>query len=130
MNLRDRAHRTYAHSSASFLTYFYPSSWLDPEPYQDPGNSTWGRRGSTAHVEPHDAIGPNQGGPVEGGKKRKKSWHLNKKIRKMAKLEVSDAFEMRGKFIVGMLVVLGLASVGLWMALKWAFVSLWHMLSR
>jgi hypothetical protein len=68
--------------------------------------------------------------PTEGGKKSKRSWHLNKKIRKMAKLEVSDAFEMRGRVIVFMLVMMALASVGLWMSGKWALASLWHVISR
>jgi hypothetical protein len=129
VNLRDRAHRTYAHSSASFLTYLYPSTWLDLEPYQDPDDATWGRGASTAHVEPNDAIGPKPSvPPVEGGKKRKKSWHLNKKIRKMAKLEIGDALEMRGKVIVGMLAVMGLVSMVLWMSAKWLMAFLWHAL--
>lgn len=80
-------------------------------------------------MEPHDAIGPNQGEPVEG-KKRKKSWHLNKKIRKMAKLEVSDAFELRGRVIVGMLVVTILAFGGLWMGVRWLLQLLSHVMHR
>jgi hypothetical protein len=131
VNIRDRANRTYSHSGTSFLAYLYPSSWLDPEPYQDPDNSTWGRKGATTHVEPSDAISPKSSvSPTEGGKKSKRSWHLNKKIRKMAKLEVSDAFEMRGRVIVVMLVMMALASVGLWMSGKWALASLWHVISR
>jgi hypothetical protein len=42
----------------------------------------------------------------------------------MAKLEIGDALEMRGRMIVVMLVVLGLACGMLWMGVKWAFVSM------
>jgi hypothetical protein len=114
----------------SLLTYLAPSSWLDPEPYQDPDDSTWGRRGTTGHFEPHDAIGPR---PDEQGeekpnkrkkkKKKRKSWHLNRKIRKIAKLEIGDALEMRGRMIVVMFIVLGLACGMLWMGAKWVIVS-------
>jgi hypothetical protein len=125
VNLRDRAKRTYAHSSTSFVTYLYPSSWLDPEPYQDPDDSSWGRRGVTTHVEPNEAISPKGAGQAETKtKKQKKSWHLNKKIRKVAKLEVSDAFEMRGRVIAGMLVMMALGSIALWMGVKWMVVAL------
>jgi hypothetical protein len=131
VNLRDRAQRTYAHSSSSFLTYLYPSRWLDPEPYQDPSDSSWGRRGATTHVEPNDAIGPKDGEQAESRRKReKKSWHLNKKIRQVAKLEVSDAFEMRGRVIAGMVVMMALASVVLWMSVKWMLVALASSLSK
>jgi hypothetical protein len=123
VNLRDRVHRTYSHSSTSFLTYLYPSSWLDLEPYQDPDDSRWCRRGQGAHVEPSDAISPKQSEPNESGSQKRRSWHLNKKIRKVAKLEISDAFELRGKFIVGMLAMMAFGSVGLWMVTKWLLVS-------
>jgi len=63
---------------------------------------------------------------MEGGHKRKQSWHLNKKIRKMARLEVGDALEMRGRFILGMFVMMGLASVGLWVGVKWVVKAFWH----
>lgn len=103
----------------------YPSRWLDIEPYQDPGNSSWGRGGAATHVEPNDAIGPKQGDQSKGAThKRKKSWHLNKKIRKVAKLEVSDAFEMRGRVIVVMMAMMALGSVVLWFVAKWLLVSL------
>jgi hypothetical protein len=103
----------------------YPSRWLDVEPYQDPDNSSWGRGGAATHVEPNDAIGPKQGAQSKNAThKRKKSWHLNKKIRKVAKLEVSDAFEMRGRVIVGMIAMLALGSIVFWFVAKWIFVAL------
>ncbi|KAF1914981.1 hypothetical protein BDU57DRAFT_309741 [Ampelomyces quisqualis] len=128
VNLRDRANRARAHSSTSVLTYLYPSRWLDIEPYQDPYNSSWGRGGAATHVEPDGAIGPKQG--KNATHSRKKSWHLNKKIRKVAKLEVSDALEMRGRVIVGMLAMLALGSVVLWFVAKWLFLALTSSISR
>lgn len=55
----------------------------------------------------------------EGKHKKTRSWHLNKKIRKVAKLEISDAFEMRGRVIGVMLVVMVLGSMGMWMGMRW-----------
>tara|TARA_R110002003_G_scaffold13_1_gene836 strand:- start:3290 stop:3682 length:393 start_codon:yes stop_codon:yes gene_type:complete len=130
VNLRDRAHRTYAHSSASFLTYLYPSRWLDPEPYQDPDDSRWCREGSSGHVGPCDSISPKSDGPKEGKHQKKRSWHLNKKIRKMAKLEISDALEMRGRVIAVMLVMMAIGSMLLWMGVKWLFAWLFSVFSR
>ncbi|KAL6708701.1 hypothetical protein ACN47E_002397 [Coniothyrium glycines] len=128
VNYRNRARRTKHHAkTTSLLTYLTPSTWLDPEPYQDPNNSTWDRKGAVGHVEPHDAIGPRDattGEPSKNANKKSKPWHFHKKIRKMTKLEISDAFEMRGKVIVGMIVVLLLSSIALWMGLRWALVSL------
>ncbi|KAF9692615.1 hypothetical protein EKO04_009448 [Ascochyta lentis] len=136
VNAQDRARRAAAHSPpSSYLTYLFPSSWLDPEPYQDHNDSTWGRRGAAGHVEPHDAIGPRPGqldgaqGEGEGArtgkeKKRKKSWHLNKKIRKMARLEVSDAFDSQGKVIVVMVATMVFSIIGLWVGMRWIWRSM------
>jgi hypothetical protein len=132
VNYRNRARRTQAHSSHfSLLTYLYPSSWLDPEPYQDPDNSTWGRRGTTGHVEPHDAIGPRPDQKDESQKKEKrKSWHLNHRIRKMAKLEIGDALEMRGRIVAVMMIMLVLGCIAIWMGLKWFVVCISNALLR
>ncbi|KAH8731474.1 hypothetical protein GQ44DRAFT_698799 [Phaeosphaeriaceae sp. PMI808] len=120
VNLRDRARRTYAHSNPSYASYFYPSRWLDLEPYQDSGDSRWCRQVSTTHVLPHDAISPREGNVT--GRNKRRSWHLNKKIRKVTRLEVSDAFEMRGKVIVGILVAVGLGLSVLGLLGKWLFM--------
>ncbi|KAF2792734.1 hypothetical protein K505DRAFT_325976 [Melanomma pulvis-pyrius CBS 109.77] len=121
INRSDRARRTTSHrSSPTTWFYFSPSLWIDPEPYQDPDASTWASS-STSHYEPHSALNPdNRGG---GGAKKRTSWHLNKKIRKMAKLEISDALEMRGRvtvLLVGAVVVVGVG----------AFLGLWWMVGR
>ena len=47
---------------------------------------------------------------------------MNRKIRKMAKLEIGDAFEMRGRIAVGLVVMMILACVASWMGLKWLMV--------
>jgi hypothetical protein len=80
-----------------------------------------------SHVEPHDSIGPNQGRQTEREKK-KKSWHLNKKIRKIARLEVKDAFGMQGQVIVGMGAMMVVGSMVLWMGVKWVLASLGSLL--
>lgn len=130
VNYRNRARRTEAQPSSAFslLAYLSPSNWLDPEPYQDPGDSTWGRGGTIGHVEPHDAIGPRQDGHGEDKTKKRTSWHLHKKIRQVAKLEIGDALEMRGRVIVVMITIMGLGCIGLWMLLKWFVVSMSNML--
>ncbi|KAJ4370667.1 hypothetical protein N0V83_005188 [Neocucurbitaria cava] len=124
VNYRDRARRTNSHSSRSLLSYFYPSTWLDPEPYQDPDDSTWSYRGSAGHVEPNEAIGPKNDKNSVDGKKKKRSWHLNKKIGKVARLEISDALEMRGTVLAAICAVLVLCSIALWMGGRWLVTSL------
>jgi hypothetical protein len=136
VSAQDRARRTAAHTPpSSYLTYLFPSSWLDPEPYQDHKDSTWGRRGATGHVEPNDAIAPKDGqldGTGEANaakegkkkKKRKESWHLNKKIRKIARLEVSDAFENQRRMIVVMVAMMAFTFVGFWVGMRWIWRSI------
>ncbi|KAI8935920.1 hypothetical protein NX059_007428 [Plenodomus lindquistii] len=131
VNHRNRARRRKAHTTySSILSYLAPSSWLDPEPYQDPTDSTWGREGHPGHVGPHDAIGPPMQAAHDGDKqKTKKSWHLNKKIRRVAKLEINDAFEMRGRIIAVMLLMMVLGSVAMWMVSKWMYESMSNMMT-
>jgi hypothetical protein len=126
INYRNRARRTEARApNTSILNYLAPSRWLDPEPYQDPDNSTWGCRGASAtYAEPNEAIGPKDGAK----RKKRRSWHLNRKIRKMAKLEIGDALEMRGQIMAGMAVVGMLGCVVLWMVMKWCVVSMASMM--
>ncbi|KAF2134205.1 hypothetical protein P153DRAFT_363183 [Dothidotthia symphoricarpi CBS 119687] len=120
INTRNRALRVEANSSpSSLLSYLLPAT---SEPYQDHNDSKWSHRSSAGYHEPSSTIAPKDG--REKGKKKKKSWHLHKKIRKVAKLEVSDALEMRGRVIAVMLVILVLGSVGLWVSIRWAIASL------
>jgi len=48
----------------------------------------------------------------------------------MARLEVSDAFEMRGRVVVGMLVVMGLMVVGVWVGVKLVVKGVWLVVVR
>jgi hypothetical protein len=98
---------------------------LDHGPYQDPDDSRWCREGTGAHVKPHDAIGPKDAGLDDKKRTEKReSWHLNKKIRKVARLEIGDAFEMRGRVIVGMIVAMMLGLAILLVGVKWILMLL------
>lgn len=85
-------------------------NWLDPEPYQNPTDSRW-RQSSAA------------GDGVQGSVPRpeRTRWFTHKKHRKMAKLQLSDALEMRGAVMLCLagLLLFGLFAVG-W-GLKRAF---------
>jgi hypothetical protein len=59
-----------------------------------------------------------------GETKKTRSWHLTHKIRKVAKLEIGDAFEMRGRIIAVMLAMMVLGAVVMWMVIKWLFIAL------
>lgn len=47
---------------------------------------------------------------------------MHRKIRQVAKLEIGDALEMRGRVIAVMIIIMGLACIGLCMGLKWVVV--------
>jgi len=110
INRAERARRTTSHPpTPSLLSYFTPSVWLDPEPYQDPRDSTWGRD-VPSHAQP-----PNPG----RGHKKRKSWFLRKKIRKIAQLEIGDALEMRGRVAVVIAAIVLVLCAGVVMGCKW-----------
>jgi hypothetical protein len=78
-------------------------NWLDPEPYQDPSDSTWVHSG-------------DQGVANEVSPPEKNRWFIKKKHRKMTKLQLGEAFnrldEMRGTVVlclIGMFLVVVLA---------------------
>jgi hypothetical protein len=134
VNRSDRARRTHSRSTTtttfpqSILSYFRPTTWLDPEPYQDPSSTSW-QRGpdSDTHVEPHSALNPSQelGQKDEGGREGRGKWYLRKKIRKVAKVEISDAFEMRRRVIVLLVVGMGTCVVGVVFGVRWIVRVLW-----
>jgi hypothetical protein len=120
VNHSNRTRRTTT-TSPSFFSKL--SLNLNPEPYQDASNSTWDRRGSTTHVSPNEAISPRQS---KQQKQKKNSWHLHKKIRKVAKLEIGDALEMRGRVMALMLgMIVGVLCVG-WMGIRWVLGVVWR----
>lgn len=72
-------------------------------------------------MEPNDAVAPSK---KRKNTKKNRSWHLHKKIRKVAKLEINDAFEMRRRVILIMLGVMVLGSIVLWVAMRRLMVAL------
>ncbi|KAF2265590.1 hypothetical protein CC78DRAFT_579085 [Lojkania enalia] len=119
INRSDRARRTNSHPTSqksSLLSYFFPSTYLDPEPYQDPTSTTWTLEKPSA---PHPSLSNAQHGAQLGRESRTQSWHLHKKIRKVARLEISDAFEMRGRVIAAMIAVMLVLVLSACMGLRW-----------
>jgi hypothetical protein len=113
VNHHNRSRRTAAHpsSSPSLFASFVPTRWLDPEPYQNQADSTWSQR----------AVGHD--GTMNGGAGRNK-WHFNKKIRKMVRLEVSDAFEIRHLVMASMVLVWLGVCFAVYMGLRWLWGAL------
>jgi len=112
---QDRSRRVAEHppTNNTFWSRISFSHLLDPEPYQDPQDSTW------RHAKPNGAsVQDNKGDVPHPDKKR---WFRHKKHRKMAKLEFSDAFELRGTVMMCLvgLFIFGALSIG-W-AVKRAF---------
>ncbi|KAF2185140.1 hypothetical protein K469DRAFT_666045 [Zopfia rhizophila CBS 207.26] len=127
VNRNDRARRTtsisHFSSRSNLLSYLYPSTWISPEPYQDPSDSTRGPQdsvSSSGHAEPHGFFRIAQ-----RGKEKQNSWHLHKKIRQVTKLEINDAFELRSRVIAAMITVLVLLVVGVVLAVRWAVMRIW-----
>ncbi|KAF2499686.1 hypothetical protein BU16DRAFT_524144 [Lophium mytilinum] len=104
INRGDRAARVSSHPqphSRGFIAYLSPRAWLDPEPYQDPTSTAWNMT-SPSSLTPDDVV-------ARGNKNgRKRSWFMRKKHRAVSRLQVGDAFELRGRVIAAM-VALGLA---------------------
>lgn len=105
----------------SFWSRFSLWTWIhDPEPYQDPQDTTW-QHGK--HHEQHTTIQGNV--PIPGkasdGNER---WYTRKKHRKMARLEITDAFSMQGKMALLLIfwALLGLIVV-VWSV--WCVRKLW-----
>ncbi|KAF2474575.1 uncharacterized protein BDR25DRAFT_311042 [Lindgomyces ingoldianus] len=130
INRRDRVRRTTSYPKPSksstlslptYLSHFSPSAWIDPEPYQDLSSSAWDARDST-HIEPHSVLTNASPSIQLQTTNKRRSWHLNKKIRKVAKLEISDAFELRGRVILILVSAIVLVAVGLLLGLRWMVV--------
>jgi hypothetical protein len=116
INRSDRARRT--RPPSSLWSYISPSIWLDPEPYQDPDSTAW-NSSSSAHQEPNASLNPKgltSGADVgQTGTRRRggEKWHLNNSIRKISKIEITDAFEWQGFAAIALIVVILLAGIGL-----------------
>jgi hypothetical protein len=113
-NYLDRSRRAQSSNSESRLwVFFSPSSWLDPEPYQDPGTGSWRTvRRDSVMEQPHMRGG--HGGPMEEERRQGKSWYIRKKHRAVMRMEIGDAFEGQGKIMVmlGVALVLGTVAMG------------------
>jgi hypothetical protein len=110
---RNRARRVSANSSNNESWGASLRNWLDPEPYQDPSDSTWGQSASS------DSGKQGTDGAVPHSTKHR--WFTRKKHRKMARLQLTDALELRGAVLICVLgfFVTGVLAVG-W-AVKTAF---------
>ncbi|QDS72646.1 hypothetical protein FKW77_002503 [Venturia effusa] len=105
VNHRYRAWRLSEHppsNSSTFWSRISLRSWLDPEPYQDPSDTTWQHSTDAKGSVPHP---------------RKEKWFTRKKHRKVALLEITEAFDMSRMMMVfmGIVLVVGALGVG-WVA--------------
>lgn len=93
--LVDRQHRSWRkaqHSTASesiWTRLMHPSWLVDPQPYQDSRNSTWKRDDSG--TKPKMVPEPTYQG-----------WYSRKKHRAVAKMEIGEALEMRGRVVLAL----------------------------
>ncbi|KAF2749619.1 hypothetical protein M011DRAFT_456411 [Sporormia fimetaria CBS 119925] len=120
INLFDRLRRSRTSSSSTNPTH--PSllnrltSTLNPEPYQDPHRTSWVRRDATSsHVGPCDPLL----NPRRKEEEKEEHWYLRKKIRKIARLEIGDALEMRGRVMGVMVFVMAVLLLGVLWVLWW-----------
>ncbi|KAF2239201.1 hypothetical protein EV356DRAFT_166335 [Viridothelium virens] len=105
---RNRAYRVSEHPTtstvASVLSRIAPAKWWDPEPY-----------------------GTHNGGNDGSGDRPKQPWYIKKKHRKIAKMEVSEAFELRTSVIFGIVVTMMTVLIGAALGMKkiydWAWVG-------
>ena len=100
---QQRSWRLSQHVSGSQSIWDRLTQWslLGPEPYQDPDSATWQHKSGAA-----DRPSPQRTGSFHG-------WYAHKKHRAMAKLQIGDAFEMRGRVLLALIAwsVLGILAV-------------------
>ncbi|KAK8177363.1 hypothetical protein IWX90DRAFT_378335 [Phyllosticta citrichinensis] len=123
---RDRAYRVAEHPppASSWWSTFSPWQWLDPEPYQDPSDSTW-QRECAGTAGGADGSIPGVEGRIEMTRRTKAKWFTRKKHRKMAKLHFTDAFDLQGKTIVAILLTWSVAFWGLYWSAKKLASMVW-----
>ena len=102
----NRAYRVSEHPStptaASVLSRVIPSKWWDPEPYE---TFSGGNDGAADH--------------------KKQPWYIKKKHRKIAKMEATDAFELRTCVIFGIVVGMLTALIGGALGMKKIYEWTW-----
>ena len=105
----ERARRSSEHPSQnqSFWNTFSLQNWLDPEPYQDPNDTTWGNA---------DGSNPQEG---QVPRAQRKQWYVRKKKAKVGRMNITDAFDLSGTVMVMLLVFACIAALGLgWGGMK------------
>lgn len=104
---QQRQWRLSQHASGPESAWHRLSAWTGgPEPYQDSGSGTWGHRAAADRP-----AAPGRTASFQG-------WYARKKHRAIAKLEMRDAFEMRGRVLVAMIAWTLLAGILLYVATK------------
>ena len=73
--------------------------WLNPEPYQDSKDTTWKYSDNVAAQDTPGTVF--------------RGWYTRKKHRAMAKMEISDAFEMRRRVIFALVAWALLGALGI-----------------
>lgn len=101
VNHRYRAWRLSEHppTNSTFWSRISLRSWLDPEPYQNPSDTTWQHSTDNKGHVPHP---------------QREKWFTHKKHRKVARLEIDEAFAMSGRVMVfvGSVLIVGVLGVG------------------
>lgn len=85
-------------------------SWLNPEPYQDSQDGTWKHKPNASAPIGH----PSNDNTYQG-------WYTRKKHRAVAKMEMSDAFEMRKRVVAAIIAWTLLGLFGITYAIKQMF---------
>ncbi|KAG8630797.1 hypothetical protein KVT40_002416 [Elsinoe batatas] len=116
---RDRAWRIAQRGTATGWWEWLPWNWGEPWQRED-GRWDVGGQGGRGMEGKGGGVGGKAGeGPPEYGRQR--SWPIRKKLRSMARLEMKDAWAMRGLVslivVVGGLVVVG----GMWLVGRWGW---------
>ncbi|PVH97792.1 hypothetical protein DM02DRAFT_67328 [Periconia macrospinosa] len=131
-NTSSRANSSSSGSSL-FARYLSPWSWLnlDPEPYQDDdgdrsddGLNKRKQRRDSQHAEIDAVLEPMEEDmrnrrEAKEKKAKVRSWHLRKKVGKVSRLEIDDAFAMRGRVIVVIVAVWVMAVYAIWRVVIW-----------
>ncbi|CAC9890654.1 unnamed protein product, partial [Aureobasidium pullulans] len=99
------------HDSGPWWKKLSPWTWWNAEPYQSPQDSTW------QHAVPATTTLDGADGTVPASAVNTDHWHTRKKHRKMARLTLSDAIDMREGMAIMLVTaaLLGLV-VMLWLA--------------
>ncbi|KAF2141778.1 uncharacterized protein K452DRAFT_228198 [Aplosporella prunicola CBS 121167] len=131
VNRRQRAWRLAEHpplqGTRAWLSQWSPWKWLDPEPYQDPNDSTWQNANASSTATGDGGI-PGVDGQAMAQKYKPgqgQGWHRRKKHRKMAKLEFSEAFDMQWQVLMTLAVAWALVVVIFFWGAKKVISSAW-----